>query len=77
MPKPQPVPQTVVCSECGLKWELHKKATLAECIRLLRAELATRPQMSWTNGSLIGSGSATVTTLNAVGTTLQPKRDVA
>jgi hypothetical protein len=48
MPKPKPVPTLLSCSECGLAWERHEKATKAECIRLLKADLAARPLTSWT-----------------------------
>jgi hypothetical protein len=49
MPRtPKPVPVSQVCSECGLDWGLHgEKPTLDDCVRLLRAELATRPL--WNN----------------------------
>jgi len=37
---PHPVLKEVVCSECGLAWELHgEHPSLAECVRLLKAEL--------------------------------------
>lgn len=52
--KPQPVSKSIVCSECGLAWDMHKEATLAECVRLLRSELAKRPSFS-----ILGSSSAT------------------
>lgn len=51
MPKPQPIPKSVICDQCGLDWGLHKKATLTECVRLLKAELVKRPQWSWTQYS--------------------------
>lgn len=42
--KPHPIAVTTVCSECGLGWELHgEKPTTADCIRLLKIELAKRP----------------------------------
>ena len=59
MAKPVPMPIKIVCSECGLSWEKHEKATLSECIRLLRAELARRPQWSYTQ--TYGIRDATVT----------------
>lgn len=41
---PQPVPVTTICSMCGLGWELHGKTpTTEDCIRLLKIELAKRP----------------------------------
>jgi hypothetical protein len=44
MPKPEPVAKLTVCSLCGLDWSLHgEKPTMADCIRLLKAELERRP----------------------------------
>lgn len=44
MKKPKPVAVTTVCSVCGLGWELHgEDPTTDDCIRLLKAELASRP----------------------------------
>lgn len=43
---PQPVPTEVKCSECGLPWDGHgDEPTLADCVRLLKAELARRPRL--------------------------------
>jgi hypothetical protein len=43
MNQPQPVGASTVCSECGLAWNLHGATpTLADCVALLRAELARR-----------------------------------
>lgn len=42
--KPTPVVVTEVCSMCGLDWQRHgDKPTTEDCIRLLKAELASRP----------------------------------
>jgi hypothetical protein len=53
--KPEPVPQSVVCTACGLSWDWHEpnrgKVTLSECVRLLRAELLKRPIQTWTNST--------------------------
>lgn len=45
---PQPVAKRVECSLCGLDWDKHVKdgagdVSPLECVRLLKAELATRP----------------------------------
>ena len=52
MAKPQPVSKNVVCSECGLAWADHKRATQTECIRLLRAELSPRSLVTHMGGSI-------------------------
>ena len=42
--QPKPVIVSQVCSMCGLDWERHgEKPTTEDCIRLLKAELASRP----------------------------------
>ena len=42
--KPKPVITHTICSECGLDWERHGDTpTQSDCIRLLRADLASRP----------------------------------
>ena len=43
--KPQPRTVKVVCSECGLDWNRHttEAPSLADCVRLLKQELAKRP----------------------------------
>lgn len=47
--KPKPVVVTTICSECGLAWEAHgKNPTTADCIRLLKIELAKRPKTTVT-----------------------------
>lgn len=70
MPNPEPVPQTVVCSTCGLLWDQHKKTkgrvTKDECIRLLNAELARRPQWNYSIGGAINTLTASGTTLTSV-----------
>src|SRR3954447_21243782 len=38
--KPKPVHTETVCSACGLDWDRHSKATLVECVELLKADLA-------------------------------------
>ena len=51
MKKPEPISKHIVCSECGLPWDAHTKRlksksatpTHADCIALLKAELAKRP----------------------------------
>lgn len=41
---PEPVVVQTICSMCGLAWERHgEDPTPEDCIRLLKAELATRP----------------------------------
>jgi len=45
VPRPKPVTVTVVCSECGLDWNLHKpdakgNVALDECVRLLKLEVS-------------------------------------
>lgn len=46
--KPEPVVIDTRCSLCNEKWESHGDSpTTLDCIRLLRAELARRPQ-TWT-----------------------------
>ena len=56
MAKPYPIPDKLVCSECGLAWNLHpEKAKLSDCVALLRKELADRIassfQWSYTDSS--------------------------
>lgn len=46
---PEPVSTSVRCSVCGLDWASHKTGSngtvaLEECVRLLKQELARRPQ---------------------------------
>ena len=42
--KPKPVVTETICSECGLDWERHGDTpTQSDCIRLLKADLATKP----------------------------------
>ncbi len=60
MKKPAPKVVRVVCDTCGLGWEDHKTASLTECVRLLKAALASRPLMTYTQGS-IGTAIPTVT----------------
>lgn|ERR1019366_1365045 len=41
--KPEPVAVTTICSVCGLPWHDHgKDPTTEDCIRLLKAELASK-----------------------------------
>lgn len=67
---PKPVPREIVCSECGLPWDRHVLATgartmsLAECVRLLKAELASRPAWTYTGG--IGSVTYGPTTYGVI-----------
>lgn len=54
---PKPVPRDIVCSECGLPWARHelpqgaRTMPLSECVRLLKADLASRPQYTYTTGN--------------------------
>jgi len=42
--KPEPVAVTTICSVCGLSWHDHgKDPTTEDCIRLLKAALASKP----------------------------------
>lgn len=74
---PHPVPKDVVCSDCGLSWDAHAKvvdpnAALvpyepvivepSECVRLLKAELARRPYVTYTTSG----GLATYPTLGSI-----------
>lgn len=53
--KPEPKATEVVCTCCGLDWEKHRQGrpsknskaavTNADCVRLLKAELAARPRI--------------------------------
>ncbi len=54
-PKPEPVPQHVVCSMCGLDWGKHgNNPGLEMCIALLKKELASRPQVrTWQSGGQV------------------------
>lgn len=37
---PEPVPERLICSVCGLDWRTHpERATLLDCIALLRARV--------------------------------------
>lgn len=58
MGKPKPVPQSVICSECGLPWVDHTRGrketeppTTDVCVHLLKAALAVRPAFSYITGS--------------------------
>jgi hypothetical protein len=60
---PEPQPTNVVCSACGLPWAKHltgprkQKPTLEDCVRVLKAELASRPsRMPYVQWS--GAGNA-------------------
>lgn len=63
---PKPVPREIVCSECGLPWDRHVLATgaktmsLAECVRLLKAELASRPAWTYTSNTYPSMGGYTI-----------------
>lgn len=49
--KPKPVPVSLVCSLCGQDWGKHGDDPTPEtCIGVLKAELARRPNMTWTSG---------------------------
>jgi hypothetical protein len=42
MAKPHAIPESLVCSECGLAWSLHpKKPRRRDCIKLLKARVNT------------------------------------
>lgn len=46
MATPEPVAKETVCSLCGLDWDKHpkkKSLTAEDCVKLLKAELARRP----------------------------------
>lgn len=53
MSKPKPVPEEVVCSECGLDWDLHpKNPRRRDCIELLRdhhERIIAPPRDWWSN----------------------------
>jgi len=62
MAKPEPISKYIVCSECGLSWENHKKKSIDECVRLLKAELARRPRLNqygttWAQPNFINASS--------------------
>ena len=63
-PTPEPIPQYVVCSECGLSWDDHEVATLEECVRLLKAELVKRPVTTTWTGVIGMPGQSSYTTIN-------------
>lgn len=45
--QPKPKNVKVVCEACGLDWAKHgEKPTLATCVDLLKAELASRPKQN-------------------------------
>ena len=47
MKKPQPIVVMLVCDVCGLDWDLHpEKATVLDCVDLLKGRLANRTQWS-------------------------------
>ena len=65
-PGPEPVVTATVCSLCGLAWEKHgDKPTKDDCIRLLKAKLASGPTTTW----LMNSSTANSST---AGTAYQP-----
>lgn len=52
MSKPKPIPEALVCSECGLDWDLHpENPRRRDCIKLLQEhrERITTPQIWWNN----------------------------
>ncbi len=52
MSKPKPVPEEVVCSECGLDWNLHpENPRRRDCIELLKEhhERIIAPPQVWYN----------------------------
>lgn len=62
---PQPVVVRTVCSECGLDWDGHgDKPTFADCIRLLKAEVA-KPRVAY-------PGTATITGISGTGFVTTP-----
>jgi len=66
MANPEPVAERVVCSLCGLNWDLHPKDASAEdCVRLLRSELARRPTFTVTNGAMVSLPSSPTWTKDA------------
>ena len=58
MPKPEPVPSSLVCSVCGLSWSDHKRKTIEECVRLLKVELTKRRAYHSQSGTNIAYPSA-------------------
>ena len=58
-PGPEPVVTATVCSLCGLAWEKHgDKPTKDDCIRLLKAGLASGPTTTWfMNSPTVGSST--------------------
>ena len=64
--KPEPIAKSTVCSVCGLAWERHavkgKIVPVEECIRLLKADLATVQRYRWPSSQgFILAGSKTAT----------------
>ena len=51
--KPEAVPSSLVCSVCGLPWPAHKRKTVEECVRLLKAEVAKRRVYANTSGTTV------------------------
>lgn len=49
-PKPAPVVTQTICSICGEDWAQHQEVdgevSTLECVRLLKAQLATRPTIT-------------------------------
>lgn len=76
--KPHAVALNVVCSDCGLSWDAHMKVVHpdekgqplepvvepSECVRLLKAELAKRPYVTYTTGPNTTTGQTWSTTFN-------------
>ena len=49
MSKPEAVPEALVCSECGLDWDLHpENPRRRDCIELLKGQIIAPPQV-WYN----------------------------
>jgi len=47
--KPKPIPEALVCSECGLDWDLHpENPRRRDCIKLLQ-DHHSRVIVPWTN----------------------------
>lgn len=68
MKRPQPVVVTVLCSLCDLSWDAHgEKPTTEDCIRLLKAELRSRPKPIpyWYNTPVWNGLYASTNTLTA------------
>ena len=81
MSRPQAVPESVICSECGLDWDDHPdNPRRRDCIKLLVAALHARSMWSFTNtpdtdtSHFIGS-DITGSTMGQIVTGMFPEND--